>query len=110
MLLLLLLLFPDKYYYDDLALCLLLKGCCLRYMGSPLQAEECFLQVTKMDKLIVDDAYLVPYSVAEVGFLYQATGKPEDAIIWLEAAKYIVFPLLIDVSPVILCGLSIQLF
>ena len=59
-------------------------------MGSPLQAEEHFLQITKMDKLIVDDTYLIPYAVAEIGFLYQATAKPEDAIIWLEAAKYII--------------------
>ena len=54
--------FLDKYYSDDLALALLLKGCCLRSMGSPLQAEECFLQVSKMEKMLQDDTYLIPYS------------------------------------------------
>ena len=82
-------LFAERFYWDDLALALLLKGCCLRYMGSPLQAEECFLKVTKMDKQIVDDHYLIPYCVAELGFLYQSLDKTEQAIVWLEAAKYV---------------------
>lgn len=79
--------FLDKYHFDDLALALLLKGCCLRSMGSPLQAEECFLQVTKMEKLLQDDTYLIPYSVAELGMLYLSQDKNEQAIVWLEAAK-----------------------
>lgn len=77
----------NKYYSDDLALALLLKGCCLRSMGSPLQAEECFLQVSKMEKFLLDDTYLIPYSVAELGFLYHSQEKNEQAIVWLEAAK-----------------------
>lgn len=56
-------------------------------MGSPLQAEECFLQVTKMDKLLQDDTYLIPCSVAELGLLYLSQDKNEQAIEWLEAAK-----------------------
>lgn len=68
---------------------MLLKGCCLRSMGSPLQAEECFLQVSKMEKQIVDDTYLVPFSVAELGMLYQSQDKTEQAVEWLEAAKYL---------------------
>ncbi|XP_046440648.1 tetratricopeptide repeat protein 39B-like [Daphnia pulex] len=77
----------DKYYSDDLALALLLKGCCLRSMNSPLQAEECFLQVSRMEKMLQDDTYLIPYSVAELGFLYHSQDKNEQAILWLEAAK-----------------------
>lgn len=80
-------LFLDKFYSDNLALALLLKGCCLRSMGSPLQAEECFLQVSKMEKLLQDDTYLIPCSVAELGFLYLSQDKTELAIEWLEAAK-----------------------
>ena len=92
-------LFAERFYWDDLALALLLKGCCLRYMGSPLQAEECFLKVTKMDKQIVDDHYLIPYCVAELGFLYQSLDKTEQAIVWLEAAKYVLnFNLLLNFS------------
>jgi tetratricopeptide (TPR) repeat protein len=79
----------DKFYWDDLALALLLKGCCLRYMGSPLQAEECFLNLLKMEKQIVDDYYIIPYCVAELGFLYETLGKKDQAIVWLEAAKYV---------------------
>ena len=56
-------------------------------MGSPLQAEECFLQVMKLEKSIQDDSYLVPYSVAELGFLYESQGNTEVAVVWLEAAK-----------------------
>lgn len=56
-------------------------------MGSPLQAEECFLQVSKMEKQVQDDTYLIPFSVAELGFLYHAQDKNEQAIVWLEAAK-----------------------
>jgi hypothetical protein len=56
-------------------------------MGSPLQAEECFLQVSKMEKFLLDDTYLIPYSVAELGFLYHSQEKNEQAIVWLEAAK-----------------------
>ena len=77
----------DKFYMDDLALVILLKGCCLRAMGSPLQAEECFLAILKLEKNIVEDTYLIPYSVAELGFLYYSEDKIEEAITWLEAAK-----------------------
>ena len=56
-------------------------------MGSPLQAEECFLQVSKMEKCLQDDTYLIPYSVAELGLLYLSQDKNEQAIVWLEAAK-----------------------
>lgn len=76
-----------KYYYDDLALALLLKGSCLRSMGSSLQAEECFLRVSKMEKQIQDDTYLIPYSVAELGLLYLSQNRMDEAIDWLEAAK-----------------------
>jgi len=77
----------DKYYMDDLALLILLKGCCLRSMGSPLQAEECFLAVLKLERNIQLDTYLVPFSVAELGFLYYTEDKIDEAVTWLEAAK-----------------------
>ncbi len=57
-------------------------------MGSPLLAEESFLVASKMDKHLVEDHYLVPFSVAELGFLYQSLDRPEEAVVWLEAAKY----------------------
>jgi len=56
-------------------------------MGSPLQAEECFLRVSKMEKQIQDDTYLIPYSVCELGLLYLSQNIMDEAIDWLEAAK-----------------------
>ena len=56
-------------------------------MGSPLQAEECFLAVLKLEKNIQLDTYLVPFSVYELGYLYYTVDKIEEAISWLEAAK-----------------------
>lgn len=66
---------------------LLLKGVCLSFMGSPLQAEECLIQVARMGKQIQDDTYLIPYSVAELGFLYLSQDKKDQAAEWLESAK-----------------------
>ena len=77
----------DKYYMDDLALTILLKGCCLRSMGSPLQAEECFLAVLKLEKNIQLDTYIVPFSVFELGILHHSANRTDEAITWLEAAK-----------------------
>lgn len=77
----------DTFYNDNLALALLLKGVCLSFMGSPLSAEECLIQVTKMGKKLQDDTHLVPYSVAELGFLYASQDKKDQAIEWLESAK-----------------------
>lgn len=76
-----------KYHYDDLALTLLLKGCCLRWMGSPLQAEELFVQVSKMEGQILEDTYLLPFSAFELGALYKSQGKTDLAVEWLEAAR-----------------------
>lgn len=56
-------------------------------MGSPLQAEECLIQVARMGKQIQDDTYLIPYSVAELGFLYLSQDKKDQAAEWLESAK-----------------------
>jgi len=77
----------DKYYMDDLALTILLKGCCLRFMGDLQQAEECFLAVLKLEKNIQLDTYIVPFSVFELGYLYYTVDKIEEAVTWLEAAK-----------------------
>ena len=56
-------------------------------MSSPLEAEDCFLTVLKMEENIQLDTYLVPFSVAELGFLYHSTERMEEADTWLESAK-----------------------
>lgn len=77
----------DAFYNDNLALALLLKGVCLGIMGHPLTAEDCLIQVTKMGKKLQDDTHLIPYSVAELGFLYASQDKKDQAIEWLQSAK-----------------------
>ena len=57
-------------------------------MGSPLQAEELFVQVSKMEGQILEDTYLLPFSAFELGALYKSQGKTDLAVEWLEAARY----------------------
>lgn len=57
-------------------------------MGSPLQAEELFVQVSKMEGQILEDTYLLPFSAFELGALYKSQGKTDLAVEWLESARY----------------------
>ncbi|XP_019874588.1 tetratricopeptide repeat protein 39B isoform X1 [Aethina tumida] len=78
---------PSKYDTDNRALILLLKGACLRHMGSPLQALECFETVIQLQKEIVEDTYVVPYAIVELALIEWQNGKREKAILALEDAK-----------------------
>lgn len=77
----------NKYYYDNKALVLLLKGACLRHMNSPLQALECLEVVISMQKQLKDDHYIVPYAIVELAFISMDEGQNEKAILALEDAK-----------------------
>lgn len=77
----------NKYYYDNKALVLLLKGACLRHMNSPLQALECLEIVISMQKQLKDDHYIVPYAIVELAFISMSEGQNEKAILALEDAK-----------------------
>lgn len=78
---------PSKYYYDNKALILLLRGSCLRHMGSPLQALQCLEDVISLQKDIVEDTFLVPYAIVELALIEWQNGNQEKAILALEDAK-----------------------
>lgn len=77
----------SKYYTDNLALMLLLKGACLRQMNSPLQALKCLEEVLTLKKDIKCDLYIVPYAIVEIGLIYIEQKRIESAIAALEDAK-----------------------
>lgn len=82
---------PDQYgkqfACDNSALILLLKGSCLRHMGKPLQAEQCFKDIISMEKNIKYDTYIVPFSLFELALIYKSRGNFEKAAEILEDAK-----------------------
>ncbi|KAF7992091.1 hypothetical protein HCN44_001416 [Aphidius gifuensis] len=75
------------YQTDNEALLLLLKGACLRQMKHPLQAEDCFRQIIKLEKKLKSDTYLVPYATAEMALLARDRGDIRGAIALLEDAR-----------------------
>ncbi|MPC15966.1 Tetratricopeptide repeat protein 39B [Portunus trituberculatus] len=77
----------SEYYYDDYLLANLLKGSCLAYMNSPLQAEECFKFIVSNEKKIKEDTYLVPNALLELGLLLLRANDLEQSRIILEHAK-----------------------
>lgn len=66
---------------------MLLKGACLRYMGSPLQAEECLKEVITLEKSIKEDSYLVPYAAVELALIHLDQGEDSKANQLLEDVK-----------------------
>lgn len=78
---------PSKYDIDNRALILLMKGACLRHMGSPLQALECLESAISMQKEIVEDHFIIPYAIVELAFVEWENNNKEKAILALEDAK-----------------------
>lgn len=76
-----------KFDLDNKALVLLLKGACLRQMGSPLQAIECLETAISMQKSLVEDHYVVPYAIVELALIEWDQHNEERAIAALEDAK-----------------------
>ncbi|XP_059110468.1 tetratricopeptide repeat protein 39B [Peromyscus eremicus] len=72
---------------DDECLVKLLKGCCLKNLQRPLQAELCFNHVVESEKLLKYDHYLVPFTLFELAFLYKSQGEVDKAIKALETAR-----------------------
>ena len=75
------------FYHDDLCLVTLLKGMCLKFMKSPLQAEECFNLVIGRKSEIKRDTYLVPYAMFEKALLLKGQGNFQGASELMEKAK-----------------------
>uniref|UniRef100_H0V466 Tetratricopeptide repeat protein 39B n=1 Tax=Cavia porcellus TaxID=10141 RepID=H0V466_CAVPO len=75
------------YSVDDECIVKLLKGCCLKNLQRPLQAELCFNHVVESEKLLKYDHYLVPFTLFELAFLYKNQGEIDKAIKVLETAR-----------------------
>lgn len=78
----------NKYHCDNVALLYLLKGACLRQMGSLEYALECLELAISLHKSIQDDHYVVPYAIVELALLEWDRGNTEKAALALEDAKY----------------------
>ncbi|KAK7832377.1 hypothetical protein U0070_011825 [Myodes glareolus] len=72
---------------DDECLVKLLKGCCLKNLERPLQAELCFNHIVESEKLLKYDHYLVPFTLFELACLYKSQGDIDKAIKTLETAR-----------------------
>lgn len=77
----------SDYSVDDECLVKLLKGCCLKNLQRPLQAELCFNHVVQSEKLLKYDHYLVPFTLFELAFLYKSQGEVDKAVKVLETAR-----------------------
>jgi len=79
----------EPFQLEDDCLLLLLKGMCLKYMSSPLAAEECFRQVLASggQGQLKADKYLAPYATVELALLMIDTGDTQQAWQLLEVAK-----------------------
>uniref|UniRef100_A0AC11C1S0 Tetratricopeptide repeat domain 39B n=1 Tax=Ovis aries TaxID=9940 RepID=A0AC11C1S0_SHEEP len=77
----------SDYSVDDDCLVKLLKGCCLKNLQRPLQAELCFNHIVQSEKLLKYDHYLVPFTLFELAFLYKNQGEIDKAIKVLETAR-----------------------
>ncbi|KAM5300381.1 tetratricopeptide repeat protein 39B isoform 2-T2 [Ctenodactylus gundi] len=77
----------SDYSVDDECLVKLLKGCCLKNLQRPLQAELCFNHVKESEKLLKYDHYLVPFTLFECAFLHKSQGEIDKAIKDLETAR-----------------------
>uniref|UniRef100_A0A2I3HBL8 Tetratricopeptide repeat domain 39B n=1 Tax=Nomascus leucogenys TaxID=61853 RepID=A0A2I3HBL8_NOMLE len=69
----------NSFSVDDECLVKLLKGCCLKNLQRPLQAE--------LEKLLKYDHYLVPFTLFELASLYKSQGEIDKAIKFLETAR-----------------------
>ena len=66
---------------------MLLRGMCLKHMNSPLQAEECFMEVMSYTGKLKADTYLVPYATFEYALLLKDQGQLMTSMATLERAK-----------------------
>lgn len=66
-----------------------MRGVCLKYMNSPLQAEECFNSVISFNGKLSRDTYLIPYAMFEKSLLLRDQGKVTEAMELMERTKYV---------------------
>ncbi|XP_046900771.1 tetratricopeptide repeat protein 39B-like [Hypomesus transpacificus] len=78
---------PSVHHVDDQCVVQLLKGLCLRHLGRLDQAEACFSLVLSSESRIKYDHHLVPFTMYELGLLYQKQGNQEKAVTFIQNAK-----------------------
>ena len=80
----------EQFEVEEDCLLLLLKGMCLKYMGAPMAAEECFREVIRLaggeGARLKADKYLLPYATVELALLLIKENS-EEAWELLETAK-----------------------
>ncbi|CAG2106204.1 unnamed protein product [Medioppia subpectinata] len=67
---------------DNYGLIMLLRGMCFRFLGYPLQAQQCF-----KEKRIKFDTFLSPHSAMELGLTYLSIDDLCEARVWLNRAR-----------------------
>ncbi|XP_015786877.1 tetratricopeptide repeat protein 39B [Tetranychus urticae] len=72
---------------DDYLDLILMKGMCLRSMGFPYQAEQCFLEIIDNEKRLARDTYLAPHAAMELGLTYVRLNDLPAARRWLEKSR-----------------------
>jgi len=82
----------EAKHLDREGVCLvgLLKGMCLKHLGAPLAAEECFKSVLVAGGKLQADTHLVPFTTLELALLHLESGEQErrqEAARLLEQAK-----------------------
>ncbi|XP_041955979.1 tetratricopeptide repeat protein 39B-like isoform X2 [Alosa sapidissima] len=78
---------PSEYLADDQCVVQMLKGLCLRHLGRLPEAESCFTHIISNEKNIKYDDYLVPFTMYELGLLYNQQGDTKKAMTYIENAK-----------------------
>ncbi|XP_067106489.1 tetratricopeptide repeat protein 39B-like [Osmerus mordax] len=79
---------PSVHHVDDQCVVQLLKGLCLRHLGRLDQAEDCFSLLLSSESRIKYDHHLVPFTMYELGLLYQKQGNQEKAVTFIQNAKH----------------------
>ncbi|KAJ3614056.1 hypothetical protein NHX12_017633 [Muraenolepis orangiensis] len=77
----------SEYQVDDRCVVQLLKGLCLRQLGSLDEAELCFNHIISSEDQIKHDDYLVPFTAYELGLVYKQRGDTDKAVELLEQIK-----------------------
>ncbi|RWS15602.1 tetratricopeptide repeat protein 39B-like protein [Dinothrombium tinctorium] len=72
---------------DNYALCLLLKGVCLRHLHQYEEAVKCFREIINGEDRILCDKYILPNAYCELGLTLVRLNRSEEAKLCLETAK-----------------------
>lgn len=76
-----------NHWNDDLGLCWLLKGMCLKYLDRLEDAEENFMKVIEHESKFVVDTFLVPHTAMELALLKLTKGNFEESKRWIKLAR-----------------------